>query len=78
MCTIEAIHAACKVINPQGCYDDLLWYYSHIRSVVGEHGSVKTREFFDRDAVQNKRKREHVSTSTAAGEGVDEGNVREL
>lgn len=54
VCTIEAIHAACTAVHPQGCFDDLLWYYSHIRSVVEEHGSVKTRGFFDRESLQSK------------------------
>ena len=45
VCTIEAIYWLCRSLDPSGKYDDLLWYYSHIRGLVREHGSRRSRSF---------------------------------
>lgn len=44
MCTIEAIYWLCKTLDPGGSFDDLLWYYAHIRNIIKQHGTARTRK----------------------------------
>lgn len=44
VCSIEAIHIMCGLLDPAGSYDDLLWYYEYIRQIVERKGIVSTRK----------------------------------
>eukprot|EP00873_Tetraselmis_striata_P004352 jgi/Tetstr1/424616/TSEL_015138.t1 len=38
VCSIEAIHVLCGLLDPDHQYDDLLWYYEYIRRIVERKG----------------------------------------
>ena len=47
VCTLEAIYWLCRVLDPGGSYDDLLWFYSHTRDLIKAHGSSRSRAFIE-------------------------------
>ena len=48
VCTIEAIYWLCRVLDPGGSYDDLLWFYSHTRDLIISLGDSRAHGFIER------------------------------
>lgn len=44
VCTIEAVYLTCRVLEPDRCFDDLLWYYLFVRDIVQKQGAYSTRQ----------------------------------